>query len=81
MPQELCWEMEWLNHGTVAHTEAITMEIDSTLEQEILKGQESDGRIKEIKTLIKMGKAPSFIEDNQGTVWFKSRICVCHTWI
>jgi hypothetical protein len=52
------------------------MEIDSTLEQEICKGQESDERIKEIKTLIKMRKAPEFTEDDQGTVWFNSRICV-----
>jgi hypothetical protein len=52
------------------------MEIDSTLEQEICKGKESDERIKEIKTLIKMGKAPEFTEDDQGTVCFNSRICV-----
>jgi hypothetical protein len=45
-------------------------------EEEIRKGQESDEKIKEIKTLIGMGKAPDFTEDDQGTVWFKKRICV-----
>jgi hypothetical protein len=52
------------------------MEIDLTLEQEIRKGQESNQRIKEIKILIKMGKAPEFTKVDQGTIWFKSRICV-----
>jgi hypothetical protein len=37
--------------------------VESTLEQEIRKGQESDEKIKEIKTLICLGKAPDFIED------------------
>jgi hypothetical protein len=33
-------------------------------------------KIKEIKTQIGLGKAPDFTEDDQGTVWFKKRICV-----
>jgi hypothetical protein len=50
---------------------------ESTLEEEIRKGQESDEKIKEIKTLIiSLGKAPDFIEDEQGIVWFKERIYV-----
>jgi hypothetical protein len=52
------------------------MEVESTLEEEIRKGQESDEKIKEIKTLIGLGKAPDFMEDEQGTIWFKKRICV-----
>jgi hypothetical protein len=50
MSQELCWEMEQLNLGMVNNTEAIVMEMESTLEQEIRKGQESDEKNKEIKT-------------------------------
>jgi hypothetical protein len=46
MPQELCWEMEQVNLGMVNNTEAIVMEMESTLEQEIRKGQESDEKIK-----------------------------------
>jgi hypothetical protein len=42
MPQELCWEMEQLNLGMVNNTEATVMELESTLEQGIRKGQESD---------------------------------------
>jgi hypothetical protein len=76
MPQELCWEMEQLNLGVLNNMEATIMQVESTLEQEIHKGQESDEKIKEIKTLISLGKASDFIEDKQGSIWFKNRICV-----
>ena len=76
MPQELCWEMERLNLGIIYHTEAMTMEIEPTLEKEIREGQLTDAKIKEIKILIGLGKAPDFTEDEQGTVWFRNRICV-----
>jgi len=56
--------------------EAMTMEIEPTLEQEIREGQLTDAKIKEIKILIGLGKAPNFTEDEQGTVWFRNRICV-----
>jgi hypothetical protein len=39
LPQELCWEMAQLNLGIVASSETLTLEIESTLEQEIRKGQ------------------------------------------
>jgi hypothetical protein len=54
MPQELCWEMERLNLGMVAYIEATIMEVESILEQEIFKGQESFEKIKEIKTLTSL---------------------------
>ena len=44
------------------------MEVEPTLEQEIRKGQLTDAKIKEIKVLIGLGKAPDFTEDDQGTV-------------
>jgi hypothetical protein len=76
MPHELCWEMEQLNLGMLNNMEATVMEVESTLEQEIRKGQESDEKIKEIKTHINLGKTSDFTEDEQGTVWFKKRICI-----
>jgi hypothetical protein len=75
MPQELCWEMAQLNLGIAAQSETMTLEIESTLEQEIRKGQLNDEKIKEYK-LIELGKVPEFREDEQGTIWFKNRICV-----
>jgi hypothetical protein len=68
--------MEQLNLGMLNNMEATVMEVESTLEQEIRKGQESDEKIKEIQTLIGLGKAPDFTEDEQGTLLFKKRICV-----
>ena len=52
------------------------MEVESTLEQEIHKWQESDEKIKEIKAQINLGKTSDFTEDERGTIWFKQRICV-----
>jgi hypothetical protein len=39
MSQELCWEMKQLNLGMLNNMEATVMEVESTLEQEIRKGQ------------------------------------------
>jgi hypothetical protein len=71
MSQELCWEMEQLNLGMLNNIEATVMEVESTLEEEIRKGQESNEKIKEIKTLISLRKDPDFKEDEQGTLWYK----------
>jgi hypothetical protein len=76
MPQELCWEMEKLNLGIAAPSETMTLEIESMLEQEIRKGQLNDEKIKEYKRLIELGKVPEFRAAEQGTIWFKNRICV-----
>jgi hypothetical protein len=40
------------------------------------EGQIGDAKIQEIKDLITEGRGPKFTEDEQGTVWFKDRICV-----
>jgi hypothetical protein len=62
--------------GIVAHTEGVTIEVEPTLEQEIRKGQVGDAKIQEIKDLIAEGRGSDFTEDDQGTIWFKNRICV-----
>jgi hypothetical protein len=56
--------------------EGITIEVELTLKQEIRKGQLEDPKIKDIKEMIEAGKAPNFSEDEQGTMWFRKRICV-----
>ncbi|WVZ70224.1 hypothetical protein U9M48_018905 [Paspalum notatum var. saurae] len=76
MPLELCAKFESLNLGFVHHTTVATFEAEPTLEQEIRKHQETDEKIQEIREQIKLGKAPHFREDEQGTVWYKNRICV-----
>jgi hypothetical protein len=68
--------MAQLNLGIAAQSESMTLEFESTLEQDIRKGQLNDEKIKEYKKLIELGKVPEFREDEQGTIWFKNRICV-----
>jgi hypothetical protein len=76
LPEELAKDFERLNLGIVTHTEGVTIELEPTLEQEIRKGQIGDAKIQEIKDLITEGRGPDFIEDEQGTIWFKNRIWV-----
>jgi alpha-L-arabinofuranosidase len=73
---DFCKEFEKLNLGWVSSTEVVTMEVDSTLEQDIQKGQLKNAKIQEIKEQIKEEKALGFSVDEQGTLWYKKRICV-----
>jgi hypothetical protein len=76
LPDELVEDFERLNMGIVAHAEGITIEVEPTLEQEIRKGQVGDAKIQESKDLMAEGRGPDFMEDEQGTIWFKNKICV-----
>jgi hypothetical protein len=76
LPEELMKEFEKLNLGMVVQTEGVTLEVESVLEQEIRKGQLEDIEIKEIRETMEKGKATDFTEDDQGTIWFRNRICV-----
>jgi hypothetical protein len=60
MPFELCEDFDKLNLRIVADTEAIEMEVDSNLLQEIRKGQLEDEKIQEIKRNIKEEKSLGF---------------------
>jgi hypothetical protein len=73
---EFCKEFEKLNLGWVSNTEAITMDIDSTLEQDIRKSQLEDAKIQDIKEQIKEDKVSEFSVYEQGTLWYKKRLCV-----
>jgi hypothetical protein len=76
MPIELCDEFDKLNLRIVVNTEAMEMEVGSSLLQEIRKGQLEDEKIQEIKRNIKEEKSPGFSEDGEGVLWYKGRICV-----
>jgi hypothetical protein len=76
MPFELCEEFNKLNLRIVANTEAMEMEVGSSLLQEIQKGQVEDEKIQEIKCNIKEEKLPGFLEDEEGVLWYNGRICV-----
>jgi hypothetical protein len=61
---KFCEEFEKLNLGWVPNTEVIATEVDSTLEQDIRKGQLEDIKIQEIKEQIKEDKTPGFSVDD-----------------
>jgi hypothetical protein len=65
---EFCKEFGNLNHGWVSNTKVITMEVDSTLEQDIRNSQLKDAKIQEIKEQIKEEKALGLHVDEQGTL-------------
>jgi hypothetical protein len=76
MPFELCEEFNKLNLRIVANTEAMEMEVGSSLLQEIQKGQVEDEKIQLIKHNTKEEKSLGFSEDEEGVLWYKGRICV-----
>jgi hypothetical protein len=76
MPFELCEEFDKLNLRIIANTEAMEMKVDSSLLQEIQKGQVEDKKIQEIKRNIKKEKSHGFLKDEEGVLWYKVRICV-----
>jgi hypothetical protein len=76
MPFELCEEFDKLNLRIIANTEAMEMEVGSSLLQEIQRGQQEDEKVQEIKRNIKGEKSSGFSEDEEGVLWYKGRICV-----
>jgi hypothetical protein len=56
--------------------EVMEMEVGCSLLQEICRGQVKDENIQEIKRNIKEEKSPGFLEDDQGVLCYKGRICV-----
>jgi hypothetical protein len=56
MPFELCEEFDKFNLQIVANTEAMEIEVGSSLLQEIRKGQLEDEKVQEIKCNIKEEK-------------------------
>jgi hypothetical protein len=76
MSFELAKEFDRLSLRFLNNTQGVTIELESTLEQYIRKGQKDDEKINEIRQLIIDGKGPDFRKDAEGVVWFKDRLCV-----
>jgi hypothetical protein len=57
--------MAQLNLGIVAQNETLTLEVESTIKQDIRKGQLNDEKIVEYKKLVKMGKVPELEKMNK----------------
>jgi hypothetical protein len=76
IPFELCEEFDKLNLRIVANTEAMEMEVGSSLLQEIRRGQLEDEKVPKINRNIKEEKSPGFSDDDEGVLWYKGMICV-----
>jgi hypothetical protein len=74
IPSKLCDEFAKLE--IVTNTEVVEMEVGSSLLQEIHRGQLEDEKTQENKHNIKEEKSHGFLEDDQGVLWYKGRICV-----
>jgi hypothetical protein len=73
---ELAKEFDRLSLKFLNNTQGVTVELESTLEQYIRKGQREDEKVNEIRQLIIDGKGTDFHEDVEGVIWFKDRLCV-----
>jgi hypothetical protein len=76
MPFNLCAEMDKLNLRLTIHSGIVAMEVDSTLSQDIRKGQKEDNKLQETRKNIAEDKSLGFTEDEQGVLSYKRRICV-----
>jgi hypothetical protein len=65
-----------LNIRIIANMEAMEMEVGSNLLQEIWKGQVEDEKVQEIKHNIKDEMSSGFLEDEEGVLWYKRRVCM-----
>jgi hypothetical protein len=74
IPFELCDEFAKIK--IIANTEVIEMEVGSSPLQEIRRCQMKDEKIQEIKCNIKEEKSLGFLEDDEGVLWYKGKICV-----
>jgi hypothetical protein len=75
MGPESRWEIWYLNLAVVNEA-AIAVEVEHTLETEIIRAQLEDEKLREIWQLIKENKTSDFSEDDHGTMWLGKRICV-----
>jgi hypothetical protein len=71
IPFELCEEFDKHNFRIIANTEAMEMEVGSSLLQEIQRGQLKDEKVQEIKCNIKEEKSPGFSKDEEGVLRYK----------
>jgi hypothetical protein len=72
----LCQEMKKLNLGMIQHGTSNYLKLESVLLQRIIDAQREDEGMKHIHEKMEASKANCFRRDDQGVVWFNSRIVV-----
>jgi hypothetical protein len=69
-------EMARLNVHIAPHGSSRKLSVQPTLEDKIRKAQGSDKDLMKIRMHTGENKAPDFRVDDQGTLWYKDRICI-----
>jgi hypothetical protein len=69
-------EMARLNVHIVPQGYIRQLSVQPTLEEKMRKAQEADENLMKIRKHTGENKAPYFRVDDQGTLWYKNRICV-----
>jgi hypothetical protein len=69
-------KMARLNVHTVPQGYVRQLSVQPTLEEKIRRAQETNENLMKIRKHTGENKAPDFRVDDQGTLWYKSRICV-----
>ena len=69
-------EMARLNVKIIPRGFIRKVSIQPTLEDKIRKAQSLDKDLMKIRMHTGENKAPDFRVDNEGTLWYKNRICV-----
>ena len=76
LPEDLCKGFKDLRFEVVPEGFIASLEVQPLLFNKIKTAQLEDKAVKEIKKNLSEGKARDFREDEEGTVWYKERICV-----
>ncbi|XP_071681024.1 uncharacterized protein [Lolium perenne] len=69
-------EFEKLRLELVSKGFLASIELQPTLMSQIKEAQRGNTSIEGIKKQIAAGKAPGFIEDEEGVLWYNGRLCV-----
>jgi hypothetical protein len=75
MRPKLCQEIRYLNL-VIVNEAAMAVQVELTLAEEIRKAQLEDGKLKDIRQLIKENKTSDFTMDDNGTLWLGKQICI-----
>jgi hypothetical protein len=68
--------MEKLNLEIVQQGILANIIVESTIQNQIVAAQKENKGLAHIKRRVAAGKAPCFKVDNEGVLWFKSRLVV-----
>ena len=76
MRPELAKEFALLNLLLVLEGTVAQLEVQPTLDGNIKEAQKGHPSIEGIKKKMNLGKAPKFIIDEKGILWYRDRLCV-----